>query len=148
MLSLGLSHSLSLSEKEMNISLFPLLDHCICYFYWFCYYSIIEEVRQLSSIVCCILMDFWKVFVFVPKDCLFQRLCDIGILNSLIMAVMKLYETIICRIALRDFLISSGAQLEWLWVVPCRQSCLLVHRLKHIVPKEYPTHYKMLKLLD
>jgi len=40
---------------------------------------------------------------------LFQRLCDIGILNSLIMAVMKLYETIICRIALRDFLISSGA---------------------------------------
>jgi hypothetical protein len=48
----------------------------------------------LQNIISCFL-GFWKVFDFVPLKALFQRLKDIGISETLLIAIMHLYELVI-----------------------------------------------------
>ena len=56
--------------------------------------AIIEEARHRSSKVYTCFVDFRKSFDTVPRDALFQGLHDIGISEILLVAIMRLYESI------------------------------------------------------
>ena len=55
--------------------------------------AIIEETRHRSLKVYYCFVDFRKVFVSVPRVALFQRLREIGIFETLLSAIMRLYES-------------------------------------------------------
>jgi hypothetical protein len=56
-------------------------------------------------------VDFQKAFDTVPREALFQRLRDIGISETLLVAIMRLYESVLGRLRmahdLSDFIQST-----------------------------------------
>jgi hypothetical protein len=73
--------------------------------------AIIEEARHRSSKVYCCFVDFRKAFDTVPREALFQRLRDINISETLLAAIMRLYESVLGRLrlahGLSDFIQST-----------------------------------------
>jgi hypothetical protein len=73
--------------------------------------AIIEEARHRSSRVYCCFVDFRKAFDTVPREALFQRLRDINISETLLAAIMRLYESVLGRLrlahGLSDFIQST-----------------------------------------
>lgn len=76
----------------------------------FTLWAIIEEARQqYSKALCCfVVVDFQKAFNSVLRALLLQRLRNIGVLQSLIVSTMRLYDTIVGRLhtqqGLSDFI--------------------------------------------
>jgi hypothetical protein len=56
-------------------------------------------------------VDFWKAFDSVPWEALFQRLKDIGIFDTLLTTIMRLYELVLGRLrtvqGISDFIRST-----------------------------------------
>jgi hypothetical protein len=70
--------------------------------------AIIEEARHRSSKVYCCFVDFQKAFDIVPREALFQRLCDIGISETLLVAIMRLYESVLGHLWMTHDLLTSS----------------------------------------
>lgn len=74
----------------------------------FTLWAIIEEARQQYSKALCCFVDFQKAFNSVLRALLLQRLRNIGVLESLIVSTMRLYDTIVGRLltqqGLSDFI--------------------------------------------
>jgi hypothetical protein len=64
--------------------------------------SIIEEACHRSLKVYTFFVDFRKAFNTVPQDALFQRLHDIGIFETLLLAIMGLYDSVFGRLRMAD----------------------------------------------
>lgn len=59
-----------------------------------------EEARHRSSKVYCCSVDFWKAFDFVLRETLLQRLRDINISATLLIAITHLYESVLGRLCM------------------------------------------------
>jgi hypothetical protein len=61
--------------------------------------AIIEEARHRSSRVYCCFVDFQKAFDTMPRS-LYSRDFDINISETLLAAIMRLYESVLGRLRL------------------------------------------------
>jgi hypothetical protein len=57
--------------------------------------AIIVEACLFSLEVFCCFVDFWKVFDSIPRMTGFYRCCDIGILDIVLVAIIRLYEFVL-----------------------------------------------------
>jgi hypothetical protein len=60
----------------------------------FTLHAIIEEAHHRSSKVYSCFVDFWKAFDTVLREALFQKLGNIGISETLLAGIMRLYELV------------------------------------------------------
>jgi hypothetical protein len=94
-----------LEDKQVSTQTTRTIDHI------FTLRAIIEEARHRSSKVYSCFVDFRKAFDTVPREALFQRLRDIGISETLLAAIMRLYESVLGRLrmahGLSDFIQST-----------------------------------------
>ncbi|KAH9300762.1 hypothetical protein KI387_012345, partial [Taxus chinensis] len=71
--------------------------------------AIIKEARHRLCRVFCCFVDFRKAFDSVPREALFCKLRDIGISETLLVAITRLYEEVLGRLrtaaGLSDFIV-------------------------------------------